>query len=118
MATAPGAVSQPTENQVGASPFDAPEFVENIKITKVTRVKLQPTDSTTLQIRDPRNYTFDYDTVTNRWAMKGVTEWILPVISGGPGVGHQAAPVTVYWRASRTYRYRVDEQEVSASGIQ
>lgn len=118
MATAPGAGAKPATSQVGLSPFDSPEFTENIKIKKVTRVKIQPGDSTSLQIRDPRNYNFNYDIITNRWAMKGVTEWVLPVITGAPTATSQAGVVTFNWRVSRVYRYRVDQQEIAASGIQ
>lgn len=118
MATAPGAGAKPATSQVGISPFDAPEFTENIKITKVTRVKIEPNDSTSVQIRDPRNYNFNYDIITNRWAMKGVSEWVVPVITGPPTATSQAGVVSFNWVCSRVYRYRVDQQEISASGIQ
>lgn len=99
-------------NDRGATLFDLPVFLSNTKckILKKTKVFLPPGNTTTYQIRDPRNRTIYVDDITEYQA-SGLSGWIQPgwtrgiVVVFKPTAGNQATVNSLNMGVTTKYAY-------------
>ncbi|OAE27417.1 hypothetical protein AXG93_1101s1000 [Marchantia polymorpha subsp. ruderalis] len=79
-----------TSTQLGVTPFDCPAFCELWKIVKVRRIKLEDGATATLQFRDPKHRKMEYDIISNKSALRGVTRAWVPIVYGVPNANRGA----------------------------